>query len=204
MNHSSSYVFSDSSVHLTGLHIREEKKHKKKKKSNQNSPSSPNCSYATALLPLPHHSVPGNTQARFLRVFPSVPSLLKLLVNFGALGETSTQGESGASSTLILNIWRISSCVPLLSQSARYLSVTGEFVFTSHVTRRTSSDHRLRYRERTPAVSSRRNVTLVSPSPAGLDLRQETPDPIIFCAFDEMSDDEAKRTSNRHLLCISM
>lgn len=29
MNHSSSYVFSDSSVRLTGLHIREEKKHTK-------------------------------------------------------------------------------------------------------------------------------------------------------------------------------
>lgn len=30
MNHSSSYVFSDSSVRLTGLHIREEKKHTQK------------------------------------------------------------------------------------------------------------------------------------------------------------------------------
>lgn len=170
----------------------------------KNAPSSPNCSYLSALLPVPHQSVPGNIQERFLRVCASVPSLRKILVNFGGLEETSAHGASGASSILILNTWGISwSCAPRPSQRARYLSVTGELRWTSHVTNRMSSDQRLRYRERTPARSSRRNVTRVSPSPAGFHPTQVGPVSIPFCAIDNTSDDKAKR-SNRQMLCISI
>lgn len=142
--------------------------HTPEKQGAQRSTSSPNCSYLTASLPLPHHKVPGSIQARFLRGFASPPSL----ANLDALVSTRAQGPSEVNNALMLNL-RVTVCPWLSLHRARYLSVTGGLEFTSHVTSRMSSDHTARYKECAPSGSSRRKVTRVCPSMTGLQLKQE-------------------------------
>lgn len=171
---------------------------------NYNSTSSPNCSYPIALLPLPHHNVPGNIQERLLRSLLSVPSLLVRLEKSGVLERTSAHGSSGAKTLLISILLVISWLQALLPlQRLRYPSVMRGSAFTSHATSCTSADHVVRYKERVPAASSCRNVTRVCPS-AALDLMQEKPPPVTSSEFERISNDKANAVCRRYLLFISV
>lgn len=181
--------------------------YKNNNKQTKNSPTFlPNCSYPSALLPLPHQRVPGNIQDLFLRPLPSAPSRLVRSVNSGARDGESAHGASRDSSMLMLNPCDTSS--PRLSfpsHESWYPSVTLGCGFISHETSRASSVHLVRYRSRAPAASSRRNVTSVCPSVPRLEtLRQDAPGPVTAARAVSKVKQHEKKTARRPPLFIVM
>lgn len=139
----------------------------------------PSCSYPRALLPAPHHKVPGSIHERFLRDFIFMfrsCSGCSLLWKFDSFIGWNTHGPSGYNNALKLygDFTWLSKDSP--SHRDRYVPVTKGSSSITHSTGRSfSDDHKLKYKsnEWLPSIAPRKNVRRVCPASSVLVLRQK-------------------------------